>query len=283
VVVTGANGCTNQQSVAVVVHSLPAVTCPSDQNIFDSQLPLDLGALPGASPAGGAFSGTGASGTSYTAGVGTTNTVTYSYTDGNGCTNTCTFDITVSAAPTVAITYTDYCAGEPGPLVGLNGSDLGSTYQLQTGGGANLGAPLAGTGGPLSFGLYPNGAYQVVITSAGPTQTVTGAVAGTVAPCGIAVPGFCACNAADGRAPVTVKITAPEGQIWTVKAVIGLYDAASPPAPGALIPLVTGQALPYAGGGMYELLALRRTDKGYWVQLTNGTTDKDVMVGNAAW
>ncbi|MBK6931996.1 MAG: hypothetical protein IPH12_14480 [Saprospirales bacterium] len=84
-------------------------------------------------------------------------------------------------------------------------------------------------------------------------------------------------------APAPGAPSAPAGQNWTVKAVIGLYDAASPPAPGALIPLVTGQPLPYAGGGMYELLALRRTDKGYWVQLTNGTTDKDVMVGNAAW
>ncbi|MBL7774599.1 MAG: hypothetical protein JNK89_01275, partial [Saprospiraceae bacterium] len=269
--------------IQVVIHPQPVVTCPTDQNIFDSQLPLDLGALSGASPGGGAFSGTGVSGASYTAGVGTTNTVTYTYADGNQCQNSCDFDVTVSAAPTVAITYTDYCAGEPGPLVGLNGSELGSSYQLQTSGGANLGGPEAGTGGPLSFGAYPNGAYQVVISSAGPTQTVTGTVAGSVAPCNIAAPDFCSCNAPDGRAPATLKISAPAGQTWTVKAVIGLYDAGSPPAPGALIPLAVGAPLTYMGGGMYTLDALRRTDKGYWVQVTNGSTDKDLMVGAPAW
>ncbi|MBL7774633.1 MAG: hypothetical protein JNK89_01450, partial [Saprospiraceae bacterium] len=186
VVVTAANGCSNQQTIQVLIHPQPAVACPTDQNIFDTQLPLNLAALPGASPTGGAFSGTGVSGASYTAGVGTTNTVTYTYADGNQCQNSCDFDVTVSAAPTVAITYTDYCSGEPGPLVGLNGSEQGSTYQLQRSGGANLGGPEAGTGGPLSFGVYPNGAYQVVITSAGPTQTVTGTVAGSAAPCAIA-------------------------------------------------------------------------------------------------
>lgn len=282
VVTDDGNGCTNTQTIAVVVHSLPAVTCPTDQNIFDTQLPFQLDALAGLSPAGGAFSGTGVSGTSYTAGVGTINTMTYNYTDGNSCTNTCAFDISVSPAPTVALTYTDYCTGEPGPQVGLNGSDIGSTYQLQTGGG-NLGAPVGGTGGPLSFGRYPNGLYQVVITSAGSTQTVTGTVAGIAMPCNIAVPNFCTCNAPDGRAAVTVKISAPSGQNWTIKAVIGLYSAASPPAPAAPVPMLVGTPLTYIGGNMYTLDGIRLTDRGYWVQVTNGSIDFDVMVGNAAW
>lgn len=277
------SGCTNTQTISVVVYGRPTVACPGNQNILETLLPFNLGTLAGASPAGGTFSGTGVSGNLYTAGAGTTNTVTYSYTDGNQCSNTCSFDITVSAVPAFVLTYTDYCAGEPGPLVGLSGSDIGSTYQLQTAGGANLGAPVAGTGMPLSFGVYPNGAYRVIVTSANPQQIITGTVAAQSEPCGIDVPGHCTCNSSDGRAGVEVKVSAPSGQNWTVKAVIGLYAVSSPPAPALPIPMPVGTPLTYLGGNMYQLDGIRLTAKGYWVQVTNGSTDFDIMVGNAAW
>ncbi len=160
---------------------------------------------------------------------------------------------------------------------------MGVSYQLQTGGGSNLGAPVTGTGAPIQFGAYPNGQYQVVVTADGCTQTITGTIAATIVPCNISVPNFCTCNAPDGRAGVTVKISAPSGQNWTVKAVTGLYAATSPPAPAAPVPMPVGTPLTDIGGNMYTLDGIRLTDKGYWVQVTNGSTDFDVMVGNAAW
>lgn len=58
----------------------------------------------------------------------------------------------------------------------------------------------------------------------------------------------------------------------------GLYTAAHPhtPIPG-------GTPLLDAGGNMYTLDAARSATKGYWVRVTNGTTDLDIMVGNASW
>ncbi|MBK8965650.1 MAG: hypothetical protein IPM36_03030 [Lewinellaceae bacterium] len=175
-----------------------------------------------------------------------------------------------------------YCFEDAGPIIGLSASMVGLTYQLKSNGGADLGAPVVGTGSPIYFGSYPNGNYQVVATAApGCTASISGSVNGTPGACTISVPSFCACDAPNGRAPVSIKITAPEGQTWTVKAVIGLYDAGSPP--NTLIPLAVGTPMQYLGGNMFGLDALRRTDKGFWVQLTNGSTDKDVMVGNAGW
>ncbi|MBK8923003.1 MAG: hypothetical protein IPM81_16070 [Saprospirales bacterium] len=176
-----------------------------------------------------------------------------------------------------------YCTGEPGPLIGLDNSYQGYSYQLQTSGGSNLGAPVAGTGFPITFGSYPNGDYQVVVTGPGPTQTITGTVNGTPGNCGISVPNFCFCNATDGRAPVTVKMSAPSGQNWTVKVVMGLYLTSSPPAPAAPTPMPVGTALTDIGGNMYTLDGIRLTTKGFWVQVTNGSSDFDIMVGNASW
>ncbi|MCB9331717.1 MAG: hypothetical protein H6574_11585 [Lewinellaceae bacterium] len=198
----------------------------------------------------------------------------------NGCSATCSKMIHIDMSD-MKITGADYCPTEDNPMIGLSGSDMGVTYQLQTGNGQNLGQPVIGTGNPIYFGMYPNGAYQVVVSANYCTQTVTGTVNAKQGVCAVSAPDFCSCDAANGRAPVSVKINAPEGQIWTVKAVIGLYDAGSPL--NTLIPLAVGTPLVYLGGNMFGLDALRRTDKGYWVQLTNGSTDKDLMVGNAGW
>ena len=39
----------------------------------------------------------------------------------------------------------------------------------------------------------------------------------------------------------------------------------------------------HPSGNMYTLDALRLTTKGYWIQVTNGSTDLDIQVGNPAW
>jgi photosystem II stability/assembly factor-like uncharacterized protein len=53
-----------------------------------------------------------------------------------------------------------YCAGQAGFQIRLEDSELGVNYQLYKNGIAS-GAPLAGTGNELSFGLQPTGDYTV--------------------------------------------------------------------------------------------------------------------------
>lgn len=94
--VTDSNGCMATDTAAVTIFGLPTVTYNESQNILcDTSAAITL--TPG-SPAGGTYSGTGVTGSTFnpaTSGVGTF-TVTYSFTDGNGCTNTDSSDIEVT-------------------------------------------------------------------------------------------------------------------------------------------------------------------------------------------
>ncbi len=208
--------------------------------------------------------------------------VVASYTN-NGVTCTGTpiqFMMTIAPDIPVDITFSpSYCMKDPGPVIGLSASLNGATYQLQDNGGNDIGVPRTGTGGPVTFGSYPNGTYKVTGTNGNCTGEATATVNSTAIACTVDVPKPCnTCNEADGYAPVTVKVGAPAGQNWTVKAVIGLYTAALPHTP-----IAVGTPLQYVGGNMYTLDAARSTTKGYWVQVTNGFTDLDIMVGNASW
>lgn len=87
-----------QVTRSVIVHPLPATTCPSDFTICKTSGNVTLS---GASPVGGSFSGAGVSGGIFdplVAGAGM-HTITYSYTDANACIGTCTFVITVFNPP----------------------------------------------------------------------------------------------------------------------------------------------------------------------------------------
>ncbi|MCW5920779.1 MAG: hypothetical protein KIS77_00400 [Saprospiraceae bacterium] len=107
VVLTSSAPCANpltatSNTITMTVNALPNVTCPDNQSVCVDNLPLDLTTL-GALPAGGTFSGNGVTGTSYSAAVGTTNTVTYIYNDGT-CSVSCTFSITVESGGALMIT-----------------------------------------------------------------------------------------------------------------------------------------------------------------------------------
>ncbi len=99
-----------------------------------------------------------------------------------GCTVTMPGSVNVSINPLPNV-YTitgggSYCPGGSGVLVGLTPSDAGVNYQLMVG-GSPAGAPVAGTGGSISFGLQTTvGTYTVVATSAttGCTNTMAGSV-----------------------------------------------------------------------------------------------------------
>jgi hypothetical protein len=76
-----------------------------------------------------------------------------------------------------------YCIGDTsGVTVGLSGSDIGVSYQLQNG-GSNIGLPLSGTGSAITFGnQMAAGTYTIVATNIASScqTTMTGTVTITV-------------------------------------------------------------------------------------------------------
>ena len=367
--VTDLNGCSNSCTFSITVVSNPVVTCPADLTVCLDDSPF---VLANGAPGGGTHSGPGVSGGNTfnpaNAGKGT-HTITYTVTDAFNCSGTCTYSIQVVevkiydvvgggsyckdgagvpvglsdselnvnyqlkhdgsnvGAPvagtgfglnfglqTVAGTYTveatstlnatckknmngsavvtitdlimsdvithspNFCMKDPGPIIGMSGSKVGVNYQLQTAGGMSLGAPVAGTGNPFYFGTYPNGNYKVVATDGmGCTATTTATVNATPDVCEIDAPDICTCDAPGGYTPVTIKINAPAGQNWEVKAVIGLYGANPYPQ------IAVGTPLTDIGGNMHTLNAYRSNVNGFFIVVTNGYTDLNIAVGIPSW
>jgi hypothetical protein len=95
----------------------------------------------------------------------------------NGCTKTVI--VTVNPKPTqYAVTGTgSYCSSGAGVAVGLSNSQAGVSYQLVLQStSANVGSPVNGIGGAISFGTQPAGTYIVNATNltTGCTNTMTG-------------------------------------------------------------------------------------------------------------
>ncbi len=105
-----------------------------------------------------------------------------------GCTATMTGNavVVVNTLPNAAtVTGTgSYCAGGSGLTISLSASQTGVNYQLLLG-GANVGAPLAGTGSPLNWiNVTAGGTYTVVGTNATTScqRTMTSSAIITVVP-----------------------------------------------------------------------------------------------------
>jgi hypothetical protein len=284
--ITDDHGCVTTTSTAVgTANQLPVcsisdamgVVCPNSAgNKYSAPAGMDTyvwsitgnGSIPG-SKAGPMVEVTaGASGT-YTVSVVITK---------NGCSSDCSKEVDISMIPFQIVSTAQFCMDDPGPSIGLDGSEVGAMYQLQTSGGANVGAPVAGSGTAISFGSHPNGNYKVVITGGTCNGTLTATVNGTATACAIAVPDVCGCDDPSGYSGITIKITAPALQTWTVVEVIGLYGPANP-----FPQLTPGTPLTYIGGGMYTLAASRKNNKGFYVKVSNGYTEKEIQVSNPSW
>jgi hypothetical protein len=136
---------------------------------------------------GAAMAGTGSAldfGLQTTAGVYTVVATTVA----TGCTNNMAGSGTISINPLpIANTVTgggSFCSGGPGVLVGLSGSEVGVDYQLSNL-FSPLGAPMAGTGSAISFGLQTAAGFYTIDatnTTTGCTNSMTGGVAVTVLP-----------------------------------------------------------------------------------------------------
>lgn len=134
VVVTGENGCTENDQIEIEVLSLPDVSLdlPFMEvcNTFE-QIPLT-----GGTPAGGIYSGPGVIGNSsigyflipQSAGAGT-HDITYSYVDlDSGCENSAAFTITVNELPNVGLPDLGIHCENDGSFILSGGSPAGGVY-----------------------------------------------------------------------------------------------------------------------------------------------------------
>lgn len=161
---TDVNGCTGVLTQSVTVYSLPVVSITP---ITDDFCVTETSVTLSATPAGGTFSGSGVSGTTFNpsvAGVGT-HTITYFYTDINGCTNSTTASVTVLALPTVSFSglSTQYCVNAA--AVTLTGSPVGGSFSGNGVTGNTFNPATAGTGSTTVTYTYTDGNGCVNSTS----------------------------------------------------------------------------------------------------------------------
>lgn len=140
---TDANGCTSSISSPITVNNSPMVTLDPFTAVCE-----DAGtvALTGGAPAGGAYSGTGVSGSDFDPASGT-QTITYTYTDANGCTNSVDQTFTVNSLPTVDLTLStdQMCVYNPSMTLS-GGSPAGGAYSGNGVSGGSFNPSTAGLG-----------------------------------------------------------------------------------------------------------------------------------------
>lgn len=178
-------GCTNTMtgSATVVVNPLPTAYTVTSLGITsycaggsgvtvylsNSDIGINYQLFVGGVAAGAPVAGTGFAINFGAQTAATTYTVVGTNTS-TGCVNTMGGSVTLSINPLpTAFSVTGggvYCSGGTGVAVGLSNSAIGINYQLMVG-GLPQGAPVAGTGAAISFGLQTvSGTYTVVATNA---------------------------------------------------------------------------------------------------------------------
>jgi uncharacterized protein YjdB len=171
-----------------------------------------------------------------------------------GCSNIMSGSTTVGtiAQPSSTISVTgggNFCVGGAGLPIGTDGSEGGVTYQLFNGASA-VGAPVAGTGAPLSFGLFSaSGNYTVTGTNAsGCSSVMTGSAIITINPLPLAYAVSGGGHYCSGGTGQTISLSSSDpGNSYQV------YLGGAPVGPALLS---TGGALtfgPYITAGVYTI------------------------------
>jgi hypothetical protein len=136
---TDENGCSAAASTSITVNALPVVSTGSYGPYCAGGTAVSLSGT----PAGGIWSGSGVSGSSFDPAVAGVYSVTYTYTDENGCTASAATSITVNALPVVSTgSYGPYCAG--GAAVSLSGTPAGGTWSGSGVSGSSFDPAVAG-------------------------------------------------------------------------------------------------------------------------------------------
>ena len=131
-------GCGGSGTTTITVNPLPIV----DAGVYNAVCSNGSTVTLIGTPAGGVYSGTGVTGSSFNPTSGT-QTITYSYTNINGCSNSDDATINVNPAPVVSAgTYLPVCLN--GAPVNLVGTPAGGTFS-GTGVAANTFNPASGT------------------------------------------------------------------------------------------------------------------------------------------
>lgn len=168
-----------------------------------------------------------------------------------------------------------YCTGGQGLVVGLSGSQSGISYQLKLN-GSNVGASIPGTGSPLSFGLQTVvGTYTVEASNTPCVQAMGNSVSIATFNCTINIAEPCICknnatNLENGQFDETIRVSAPNGQTWSITSVEGLYMPSSAAPPAAPTPFNTGSTLTSLGNNLYELKGIHVDGAGYALSISNG-------------
>ncbi|ASS50455.1 MAG: hypothetical protein A3D31_12875 [Candidatus Fluviicola riflensis] len=150
------SGCsaTGTGTATVVFNPNPVVTMGALTAVCENGSAVSLAAT----PAGGTFSGTGVSGSTFDPTIGAgTYTINYDYTDANGCMGNASATIDVNAAPTVAITSLPNLCVYNSAVTLTQGTPAGGTY---TGSGVTAGSfdpSVAGAGTHVITYSYTNG------------------------------------------------------------------------------------------------------------------------------
>lgn len=131
-------GCGGSGTTTITVNPLPIV----DAGVYNAVCSNGSTVTLIGTPAGGVYSGTGVTGSSFNPTTGT-QTITYSYTNINGCSNSDDATINVNPAPVVSAgAYLPVCLN--GAPVNLVGTPAGGTFS-GTGVAANTFNPASGT------------------------------------------------------------------------------------------------------------------------------------------
>ena len=187
-------GCTRTMtgSATVGISALPVVYnvtgggnyCPSGSGVHvglnGSNIGITYQLFNGSLPTGITFPGTGLAldfGLITAPGVYTVVAISPSTSCSSNMNGSATVGISALPAVHVVTGGGNYCPGTAGSIIGLNGSDLGVSYQLFNG-TLPVGAVVVGTGSPFDFGMHTTGTYSVIATFTG--STCSDAMTGTV-------------------------------------------------------------------------------------------------------
>lgn len=169
---TDANGCAASANNTITVNAGAAVTLSNFSPLCTNASAITLS---GGSPAGGTYSGTGVSGTTFdpsTSGAGTF-PITYSYTNANGCVSTAQSNIVVNAVTAASMATPQAVCLNTATFALTGGSPAGGTYSGTGVTSNNFNASVAGVGNVTITYTYTNASGCVSTATA--TQVVNAA------------------------------------------------------------------------------------------------------------